>query len=161
LSGPVLDYQTPEPRRATRLRTPTAILLLLVGGFRCLLGTCVGAAVVAVPWSGRSTLDRWLNLSQGVLVVAATLGCGLVYLAVFWGVAGGKRRATKVALVTALVNIGVAVLVCVIDGVQGPWPEKPVVMPMLPYCEFWVATDATLAGLLFWIVRARAKEGKW
>ena len=134
----------------------------MVGVLRSLLGTCFGVAIVIVPWSGRSTLDRWLNLSQSVLAVLATLGCGLVYIAVCAKVMGGRQRAAKVALVTALINIGLAVLLCVLDAVQEPMPEKPgMVMPTLPFCAFWVLTDATLAALLMWIMRVRAREGKW
>ena len=113
MSEPILAYETPVTWRRSGLRTATWIVLLVLGTLYGLgglgVGVAGGIAVASIGGSGvgweRALVPFYI---VGVIIFASVgLAIGSTYLVSSWGVKRGSRGAAILALVVALLNAGV------------------------------------------------------
>ncbi len=112
-----LNYQSADLSRSSPMRTAAWITLLILGILYCLAGLCTGSSMIFVV----SLLKSRGGMAAGadVIIYAVTagvllvlFGSGITYIWTCVRVRRKSRRAAVTALVVAIVNVSLIVILC-------------------------------------------------
>ena len=154
MAHPTLNYESHLPHPGP-LRAITCFILLVYGT----LLTLGGAAPVAGLGSqiGREpplTAEFALHCGICLLVFTATIGTGVPFVCTIWGIQHDSRCSAKTALILALINAALVVVMGVIILVQTPAPvTSGVNLAALEFFGVWSTIDVSLVICLRYLLR--------